>query len=84
MPPSLADAVLPDPVVGRSADDLFQFLLGGELFASKLLLQCAAKLGIDESGLKITRQHRSRRLFHRTWRDLLFLVIELSGRRLVQ
>ena len=52
MPPSLADALLPDPAVGRSADDLFQFLLGGELFAHKLLLQCAAKLGIDESGLK--------------------------------
>ena len=51
-PQSLADAVLPDPAIGRSADDLFQFLLGGELYASKLLLQCAEKLGIDEAGLK--------------------------------
>ena len=52
VPTSLSDALLPDPAIGRSADDLFQFLLGGELYASKLLLQCAEKLDINEADLK--------------------------------
>ena len=52
VPPSLADAIVPDPVKAPTNDgrtDLYQFLLGGEVYASKLLLQCAEKLGLNES-----------------------------------
>jgi len=44
-PSSLAKAVLPE-VEEDKKDDLFHFLLGGELYASKLLLQHAASLGL--------------------------------------
>ncbi|KAL7524583.1 hypothetical protein ACHAWF_003260 [Thalassiosira exigua] len=56
VPPSLSGAVVPEPVrkppSEGEADDLFQFLLGGEIYASKLLLQCAEKLGLDEIHLR--------------------------------
>mmetsp|Transcript_24800 Transcript_24800/g.36703 ORF Transcript_24800/g.36703 Transcript_24800/m.36703 type:complete len:248 (+) Transcript_24800:62-805(+) len=41
----LVEAVLPEKVDDK--DDLFHFLLGGELYASKLLIQHAASLGLD-------------------------------------
>lgn len=77
VPPSLADAVLPDPAIGRSADDdLFQFLLGGELYASNLLLQCAEKLGIDEAGLKSHKTSPLAQAYPSYWARLA-----LSGNR---
>lgn len=82
-PLSLADAVLPDPAIGRSADELFQFLLGGELYASKLLLQCAEKLGIDEAGLKSHQTSPLAQAYPSYWARLACLGIELPGRRLV-
>ena len=50
VPVSLTDTSIPKAV--RNENDLFQFLLGGELYASKLLLQYAQKLGLDENSLK--------------------------------
>jgi hypothetical protein len=76
VPLSLADAVLPDPAIGRSADDLFHFLLGGELYASKLLLQCAEKLGIDESSLQCHQTSPIAQAYPSYWARLA-----LSGKR---
>lgn len=50
-PPSLTQATMPDPI-SKVGDDstvpnLFYFLLGGELYASKLLLEHAKSLGFE-------------------------------------
>jgi thiaminase len=50
-PPSLIQATVPDPI-SKVGDDstvpnLFYFLLGGELYASKLLLEHAKSLGFE-------------------------------------
>jgi thiaminase len=55
-PPSLIQATMPDPISSKVEDDstgstgvpnLFYFLLGGELYASKLLLEHAKSLGLE-------------------------------------
>lgn len=62
-PKSLADAILPTPIIhnnkqkehGKSppVPDLFQFLLGGELYASSLLLDLAKSLDLEnESAIR--------------------------------
>lgn len=44
---TLSSASVPPAAPGRKDDDLFQFLLGGEIYASKLLLDHAALVGFD-------------------------------------
>jgi hypothetical protein len=49
-PTSLTDAQAPKPLPkdnDKDVDDLFQFLLGGELFAAPMLLRYAASLGLN-------------------------------------
>lgn len=48
----LVDATVPEPVrpPPKGTDvDLFQFLLGGEIYAARLLLNYARKVGLDEA-----------------------------------
>ena len=57
-PKSLSAASVPSPVTTKAESDppdLFQFLLGGEIYASKLLLDHAKSVGFDskdEEGLR--------------------------------
>mmetsp|Transcript_11683 Transcript_11683/g.16902 ORF Transcript_11683/g.16902 Transcript_11683/m.16902 type:complete len:265 (+) Transcript_11683:99-893(+) len=57
-PTSLAVAKVPEAVVrpgassSSSIPDLFQFLLGGEIYAAPLLLKHAQSIGLDEATLK--------------------------------
>lgn len=51
-PASLAVASVPEANNESNETDLFQFLLGGELYASKLLLAYAKSVGIGEEDLK--------------------------------
>jgi hypothetical protein len=53
-PSSLLGASVPNPVRPESSPvDLFQFLLGGEVFAAQLLLDYAKKVGlVDEEALR--------------------------------
>ena len=49
-PATLSEAKVPDPVQQKdrtTVPDLFQFLLGGEIYASKLLLDHAKTVGMD-------------------------------------
>jgi hypothetical protein len=46
-PASLTGAVVPAPLQDNDRQDLFQFLLGGEVYASSLLLQQAKSLGFE-------------------------------------
>jgi len=50
-PTSLTNAKVPDPMRNKRDDDLFQFLLGGEIYAAKLLLQYAERLQLNEAAL---------------------------------
>lgn len=43
---------LPNTLKEEEEDDLFQFLLGGEVYAASLLLSHAKSLGLDEDALK--------------------------------
>mmetsp|Transcript_31404 Transcript_31404/g.46883 ORF Transcript_31404/g.46883 Transcript_31404/m.46883 type:complete len:249 (-) Transcript_31404:204-950(-) len=51
-PTSLSNAIAPKPNPPESPVDLFQFLLGGELYAAPLLLEYAKQLDLDEESLK--------------------------------
>lgn len=55
-PKSLASATVPSPVNEKDNDsgspDLFQFLLGGEIYASKLLLDHASSIGLNPEDLQ--------------------------------
>ena len=51
-PSSLAVASVPEASNESNETDLFQFLLGGELYASKLLLAYAKSVGLEEEDLK--------------------------------
>ena len=52
-PKTLTDAIVPAPKKSTSDQvDLFQFLLGGEIHASELLLSYAKPLGLDENILR--------------------------------
>jgi hypothetical protein len=57
VPSSLKDATTPDPVrtpaEGSGDVDLFQFLLGGEIYSFSLLLDYANSFGLDEASLFI-------------------------------
>ena len=54
-PSSLSGVTVPDPVsavTDSGAVDLFQFLLGGEIYAAPLLLAYAKTVGLDEASLR--------------------------------
>eukprot|EP00980_Cylindrotheca_fusiformis_P028213 scaffold22586_cov138-Cylindrotheca_fusiformis.AAC.33 len=52
-PASLTGVSVPSPLQPESSPvDLFQFLLGGEIYASSLLLDYARELGMDEDALR--------------------------------
>ena len=54
-PSSLSGVTVPDPVsavTDSGAVDLFQFLVGGEIYAAPLLLAYAKTVGLDEASLR--------------------------------
>lgn len=52
LPASLTDAITPDPVHKHTPDDLFQFLLSGEIYAAPLLLKYAKGVDLTEETLR--------------------------------
>ena len=57
---SLAGASVPEPIEQYDNNteeiDLFQFLLGGEVYAASLLLAYAKSVGLDENALRMPRK----------------------------
>jgi len=74
VPSSLAGAALPDPV--RPPEDLFRFLLGGEVYAAPLLLAYAEGLGLDGDALHHHRSSARAQAYPSYWAR-----IALAGRR---
>ncbi len=65
-PKTLTGAQVPTDVT-IDDKDLFQFLLGGEIYASSLLLNCAKSLGLTESMLQSSKQAAKAQAYPSYW-----------------
>jgi hypothetical protein len=68
-PSSLSNVKTPEPIItpADGSTDLFQFLLGGEVFASSLLLDYATGVGLDERDLSSYQPCHKAQLYPTYW-----------------
>lgn len=77
-PDTLTNAAIPEAEPGKQ-DDLFQFLLGGEVYASSLLLKYAQSLGLDEDRLKSSRPSARAQAYPSYWARLALSKKRAAG-----
>ena len=77
-PDTLTNAEVPEAAPGKQ-DDLFQFLLGGEVYASSLLLKYAKSLGLDEDQLKSSRTFARAQAYPSYWARLALSKKRAAG-----
>ena len=59
-PKTLTGTQVPTPTDKMKDNDLFQFLLGGELYASSLLLNCAKSVGLPEESMLVSSKQAAK------------------------
>jgi len=77
-PDTLTNAEVPEAAPGKQ-DDLYQFFLGGELYASSLLLKYAQSLGLDEDQLKSSQTSARAQAYPSYWARLALSKKRAAG-----